>query len=122
LAIVSPYRWRAASPDVPSITPGAVRLIEFDPSYKRMVDRAFEKIRQASRNMPAVAIRLMDSIAHIMECTVEPDQRRILLRQADKILRAAEEEIAEEPDLEDVRRRHRKVTAIAVVKADSALS
>jgi len=101
---------------------GAVRLIEFDPSYKRMVDRAFDKIRQASRNMPAVAIRLMDSIAHIMESTVGPDQRQILLRQADMILRAAEEEVAEELDLEDIRRRHREVASIAVVMADSALS
>ena len=57
-----------------------------------------------------------------MECTVGPDQRQILLRQADMILRAAEEEVAEELDLEDIRRRHREVVSIAVVMADSALS
>jgi len=92
---------------------GHVRLIEFDPRYDRMVNRAFDKMRQASRSMPAVAIRLMDSLAHIMEYTVGPDQRRVLLRQADMILRAAEEDIAEENDREDVRRSYMHVTAVS---------
>ena len=98
---------------------GVVRLIELDPSYKRMVDRAFDKVRQASRGMPAVMIRLMESIAHVMESTTGPDQRQVLLRQADMVLRAAEDDISEDEDLEDVRRRHRGVCALAVLKADS---
>jgi len=93
--------------------------LEFDPSYRRMVDRAFDKIRQAGRGMPAVAIRLLDSIAHIMERTVGPGQRNDLLRQADMIMRAAEEEITEAFDLEDVRRRNRNVHAVALLMEDS---
>ncbi len=45
---------------------GSVRLIESDPSYARMVNRAFDKIRQAARGMPAVLIRLIDSLGSIM--------------------------------------------------------
>ena len=40
---------------------GRVRLIESDPSYARMVNRAFDKVRQAARGMPAVIIRMMDA-------------------------------------------------------------
>ena len=45
---------------------GNVRLIESDPSYARMVNRSFDKIRQAARGMPAVLIRLIDSLGSIM--------------------------------------------------------
>ena len=33
---------------------GAVRVITTEPTYERLVQRAFEKIRQAARGMPAV--------------------------------------------------------------------
>src|SRR6202042_2209127 len=45
---------------------GRIRLIEQDPSYERMVNRAFDKVRQSSRGMPAVIIRLLDSLQHIV--------------------------------------------------------
>ena len=64
---------------------GRVRLIESDPSYARMVNRAFDKVRQAARGMPAVIIRMMDAISNIMEETRSPEQRRILIRQAEMI-------------------------------------
>ena len=38
-----------------------------DPSYERLVNRAFDKIRQAGRGMPAVLIRQLDPLARIME-------------------------------------------------------
>jgi uncharacterized membrane protein len=81
---------------------GRIRLIESDPSYSRMVNRATDKIRQASRGMPAVVIRLMDSLAHVVEYTTSPEQLAVLRRQADMILRAAEEDIAEPNDLAQV--------------------
>ena len=52
-----------------------MRLIESDPSYARMVNRAFDKIRQASRGMPAVLIRLIDSLGSIMLDTTSAEQR-----------------------------------------------
>ena len=45
---------------------GRVRLIEHDPSYARMVNRAFDEVRQAaSGGLPAVILRLTDSLTSI---------------------------------------------------------
>jgi uncharacterized membrane protein len=84
---------------------GKVRLIEFDPSYDRMVNRAFDKVRQAARSMPAVIIRMIDALAHIAENTTNDEQRAVLLRQGQMILRGAVEEVPEPNDLADIRHR-----------------
>lgn len=89
---------------------GKVRLIEFDPSYERMVNRSFDKVRQSARGMPAVIIRLIDALAHIMENTTGPEQRAVLMRQAEMIMRAAEEDVQEENDLDDIRQRFGRLT------------
>ncbi|MGA2474080.1 MAG: DUF2254 domain-containing protein [Acidimicrobiales bacterium] len=88
---------------------GSVRLIEFDPSYARMVNRAFDKIRQAARGMPAVLIRLIDSLGSIMLDTTSADQRVVLWRQADMVLRLAEDTVTEPNDLEEIRFRYRRL-------------
>ncbi len=88
---------------------GRVRLIESDPSYARMVNRAFDKVRQASRGMPAVIIRMLDSLTAIVEQTTSDGQRTTLVRQADMILRMAEETVPEPQDLDDIRARYRRV-------------
>jgi len=92
---------------------GQIRLIEFDPSYARMVNRATDKIRQAAMGMPAVVIRLMDSLAHVIEYTTSDDQRLVIRRQADMILRAAEDDIAEPNDLAQVRDRYEHLVAVS---------
>ena len=76
-----------------------MRLIESDPSYARMVNRAFDKIRQAAAGMPAVLIRLIDSLGSIMLDTTSAEQRTVLRRQADMVLRLSEETVdrAERP-------------------------
>ena len=91
---------------------GKVRLIEFDPSYDRMVNRAFDKVRQAGRGMPAVIIRLMDALTHIAENTVDSQQRAVLMRQAEMIMRGAEEEVPESNDLADI---HIRLDRLATV-------
>ena len=88
---------------------GNVRLIESDPSYARMVNRSFDKIRQAARGMPAVLIRLIDSLGSIMLDTTSLDQRVVLRRQADMVLRLAEETVTEPNDLEEIRFRFRRM-------------
>ena len=82
---------------------GRVRLIESDPSYARMVNRAFDKIRQSARGMPAVLIRMIDSINSIMQEASSTEQRRILARQAEMILLSSEESVPEPNDRADVR-------------------
>ena len=88
---------------------GKVRLIEFDPSYARMVNRAFDKIRQGAQGMPAVLIRLIDSIGSIMLDTTSAEQRTVLRRQADMVLRVAEETVSEPNDLEEIRFRYERL-------------
>jgi uncharacterized membrane protein len=90
-----------------------VRLIETDPSYARMVNRAFDKIRQASRGMPAVLIRMLDALTSIASETSASGQRGVLMRQAKMILQSAEETVDQANDLEDVRLRYRRLTAVA---------
>ena len=88
---------------------GKVRLIEFDPSYARMVNRAFDKIRQAAAGMPAVLIRLIDSLGSIMLDTTSGDQRVVLRRQADMVLRLSGQTVQETNDLEEIRFRYRRI-------------
>ena len=85
---------------------GKVRVISAEASYERFVDRSFDKIRQAGRGMPAVMIRQLAALVKVMTYTTTPDQQRILLDQADMILRSSEESVTEPSDRADVRRRY----------------
>ena len=84
---------------------GAIRVIEPGPSYPRMVNRAYDKIRQAGAGMPAVAIRLLESLGKVSAYTHQDWQRSVLLRQAQMIWRSSEAAIVEPEDLAEVQRR-----------------
>jgi uncharacterized membrane protein len=96
---------------------GFIRVISADPAYDRLVQRAFEKIRQSSLGMPAVMIRELEALARIMAETRDPGQRRVLLEQAAMIDRACERSVPEADDRADVRRRYE-----AVITLESRLS
>jgi uncharacterized membrane protein len=95
-------------------------LIEPDPSYSRMVNRAFDKIRQAARGMPAVIIRLLDALAHVTENTSTSRQRAVLMRQAEMILRGAEEDVREPNDMTDILRRYERLEQISVAMNETS--
>jgi uncharacterized membrane protein len=82
---------------------GFVRVITAHVSYQRLVERAFDKIRQAGRGMPAVLIRQLDALGRIIEHTTASDQRELLLAQAAMILRAGEESVPEAADRAAIR-------------------
>jgi len=88
---------------------GFIRVITAEPSHQRLVQRAFEKIRQASDGMPAVMIRQLDALAKIMAETSGSGQRQVLLDQAAMIQRAAERSVPEKADRDDIRRRYETV-------------
>jgi uncharacterized membrane protein len=90
---------------------GKVRLVAAELSYERLVDRAFDKIRQAGRGMPAVMIRQLEALTRIMEYATTPAQAHVLLQQAEMILRSSDEAIPEELDRADVRRRYDTLVA-----------
>lgn len=87
---------------------GHIRVIETDPSYARMVNRAFDKVRQAALGMPAVTIGMIDALATITEATYSPEQRRVLLRQAAAILRSADASVPGPNDRDDIEARYER--------------
>lgn len=113
---------RAMSEGVYRDRRGRVRLVEIGQSFERMVNRAYDKIRQSSRAMPAVFIRLIDSITHVVEYTTSSQQRRVLLRQAEMILREANDTVSEKQDLADIVRRyeHLLTTATGLDRGETA--
>jgi len=92
---------------------GNVRVIAADVHYSRFVERAFDKVRQAGKGMPAVMIRQLDALAKIMEFATTAEQRAALVEQADMIWRSCENSVSEPLDREDVRRRYDIVGSVA---------
>jgi len=103
---------------------GHVRVIVVTVEFRRLVERAHDKIRQASRAMPAVMIRQLDGITKVMAHTSSAAQREVLLEQADMILRASEESVPEAADRADVRRSYDlvQVAQSTAVAGDAQLS
>jgi uncharacterized membrane protein len=99
---------------------GRVRLIEADPSYARMVNRAFDKIRQSSRGMPAVIIRLLDALTSIASEVDSSEQLNILMRQGRMIFQQAEESVPEANDVADIRRRFDRLSALVSAVDDAS--
>ena len=92
---------------------GFARVITAEVAYERLVERAFEKIRQAGRGMPAVLMRQLDALRAILLETHTSEQRTLLLSQADMIYRASEESVTEPADRADVKRRYDRLLATA---------
>ncbi len=102
-------RWRPAT--VHRDASGRVRVIAVTVGFERLLERAHDKIRQASRGMPAVMIRQLDGLAKIVVYTRSPKQRELVLAQADMIMRSCDESVPEPSDRADVRRRYDAVLA-----------
>jgi len=83
---------------------GQVRVIAVEASYQRFVDRAFDKIRQAGRGMPAVMIRQLDALGKIAAYARTDEQRAVLRAQAGMLWRSTEDNVSEPCDRADVRR------------------
>ncbi|MGA2527839.1 MAG: DUF2254 domain-containing protein [Acidimicrobiales bacterium] len=94
---------------------GRVRLIEPAPSYARMANRAFDKIRQAAAGMPVVMIHMLDALSSVVEETTTVEQRQVLVRQGEMIARSAAESVPEPNDLEDINSRFRNLLAKAAL-------
>ncbi|MBV9091587.1 MAG: DUF2254 domain-containing protein [Mycobacteriaceae bacterium] len=90
---------------------GAIRLISDQVSFERLIQRAFEKIRQAGHGMPAVMIRQLDALTTIMEQTTDPARARSIMEQAEMIQRANLESVPEVSDRGDVERRYAALAA-----------
>ncbi len=94
---------------------GRVRVVAPELGYARLVDRGFDKIRQASKGMPAVMIRQLEAVARIMVHATTDEQHAVLRSQADMIMRLADDSVSERGDLADVRGRYEKAIATGVM-------
>jgi uncharacterized membrane protein len=90
---------------------GAVRVITTETTWERLVQRSFDKVRQASRGMPAVMIRQLDALAKVMERTTTEADRQVLMDQADMIERLSAGTVDESADRFDVSRAYQRVVA-----------
>jgi uncharacterized membrane protein len=88
---------------------GKIRVITTEPTYQRLVERSFEKVRQSGRGMPAIMIRQLDALAKIMQRSEVLEEREFLAVQAAMIERLAVATVDEPADLADVRQAYQGV-------------
>lgn len=91
---------------------GDIRVIAFEPSFDRLVERAFDTIRQAAIGMPAIMIRQLDAIAKVIEQVPDRRRRTALIRQAEAIQRSNLATVADAGDRHDVTQRFEAVMAL----------
>ena len=96
---------------------GTIRLITVPVSYERLVQRSFEKIRQAADGMPAVLIRQLDVLSKVM-AVAPPGRSHVLLDQAAMIARVGERSVPEPADQADIAARHQALLAVLARSAD----
>jgi uncharacterized membrane protein len=101
---------------------GAIRVICDQISYDNLLHRSFDKIRQASRGMPALFMRQLEAIKAIMQQTTNPEHARVLMDQAAMIQRANLESVPEACDRADVESRYNAVASVYAVFSDNAES
>jgi uncharacterized membrane protein len=92
---------------------GAVRVITTEATWERLVQRAFDKVRQASAGMPAVMIRQLGALAKVVERTPAGRERQVLLDQADMIERLSAATVGEAADRADISRAYALVVTAA---------
>jgi uncharacterized membrane protein len=86
-----------------------LRVIVEGVTFDRLVDTAFNQIRQYSKSDVAVTIRLLEAIACVATYTRNSKQREALRRHAEMILNSSREQVSQEQDQKDVRDRYQRV-------------
>ena len=81
-------------------------MIANQPNFERLVQRAFDTIRQAAVGMPAIMIRQLDALAKIVEQTPDRTRRTVLIRQAEAIQKLNLDTVPDPGDRDDVTRRY----------------
>jgi uncharacterized membrane protein len=95
---------------------GMIRLFTVPVSYERLVQRSFEKVRQAAGGMPAVLIRQLDALSKVM-AVAPPGRSQVLLDQAAMIIRLSERTVAEPADQADITARYQALLALSAAIA-----
>ncbi len=101
---------------------GQIRVIAYQADWDRLVDRAFDTIRQAGVGMPAIMIRQLDALAKVIEQTPDRVRRTVLIRQAEAIQRSNLATVADPADRDDVTQRYETVMAQLIPNATPTCS
>jgi uncharacterized membrane protein len=101
---------------------GQIRVIAYQADFDRLVERAFDTVRQAAIGMPAIMIRQLDALAKVIEQTPDRARRTVLIRQAEAIQRSNLATVADPTDRDDVTQRYQTVMALLRPKATPTFS
>jgi uncharacterized membrane protein len=77
-------------------------------TFEGMVDAAFNMIRQNSAAIPAVSIRLLETIATVADQVHGKEDRKALLRQADMVIHGCKVRLSADNDWVDLEERYQK--------------
>ncbi|WP_165271708.1 DUF2254 domain-containing protein [Pelagerythrobacter rhizovicinus] len=87
---------------------GEPRVVRRVPTYAGAADMAFNQIRQAGCQKPAVLTHMLEAIGEIAEHIRTQEQRDALVRHARLILETGRRETCQRADIHDIERRFRK--------------
>ncbi|MGI5917631.1 MAG: DUF2254 family protein, partial [Anaerolineae bacterium] len=90
-----------------------LRMVVQPVTYEKMVDRAFDQIRQAGLQHIEVGIRLLDVLANLLEYLDKPSRREAVLRQALAVHRGILQTRLSDVDRQDVEARMQRVSRAA---------
>lgn len=85
---------------------GTVRLLRDVDGPMGLMDAAFDQIRQSGATMPAIAIRLLDTLARLAPALRNERQREAVRRHIDAVFASAKVHDMIEKDGREVTRRH----------------
>lgn len=89
----SPYRYDDS---------GRLRVIAWPSGFGDIVDAAFNEIRQYGASSVAVSVRLLEIIEALAAEVSNPEERDVLLRQAEMTRKISQERTQAAPDREDI--------------------
>ena len=87
---------------------------------ERLVKMAFDQIRQAAADNPAVLIRILDAIRRLIPRMRTEAARRALIAQADAVREAASMKVLVKLDRDDVEAAWRRAQPAAEIPPESA--
>jgi uncharacterized membrane protein len=99
---------------------GKMRLREPPLRFERLVKTAFDQIRQAAAENPAVLIRILDTIRRVTPRVQTEEARQALIAQADAVREAASTKVLVKLDRDDVEAAWRRARPAAEVSSVSA--
>lgn len=77
---------------------GELRVVVVGPTFRSLLDTAFDEVRRYSAGNAALLLRLLDGLASLERRTTDPDRRRDLLQHVELVAEVAERSLAAPSD------------------------